>query len=40
VYFDITLSVFLKNLLPEELAARCKVMIVREIGDFMIFGMN
>jgi len=34
MYFDINLSMFLKNLLPEALAARCKVVILRNLRDF------
>ena len=34
MYFDINLSMFLKNLLPGALAARCKVVILLDLGDF------
>jgi hypothetical protein len=32
--FDINLSIFFKNLLPRALAARCKVVSLRDFGDF------
>jgi hypothetical protein len=34
MYFDVNLSMFLKNLLPGALAARCKVVILHDLGDF------
>jgi hypothetical protein len=34
MYFDVNLSLFFKNLLPGALAARCKVVILHDLGDF------
>ena len=34
MYFDINLSMFLKNQLSGTLAARCKVVILHDLGDF------